>query len=63
MTDEDYIKAAVGLADGCSIRKIELFSVYDRFCFKHEGNFLKDYCPSCFRDKLLATDHDGQEST
>jgi hypothetical protein len=28
-------------------------SVYDRYCFRHEGNYLKDYCPSCFRDALL----------
>jgi len=43
---------------------IPLVSVDDQYCFKHEGNFLKTYCPSCFRDKLLgrvSTGHAPQE--
>lgn len=34
-----------------------LFSVYDRFCTRHEGGFLKTHCPSCFRDMLLDITH------
>ena len=41
---------------------IPLYSVYDQYCFKHEGNFLKDYCLSCFRDKLLFPAADGQNN-